>query len=211
MIQYQVTKKLFRGIYQYKIVLVCSGASLFRSGDMEATLKELNNIVLAKGNSFTQRYGVRIKTADELDYAKKLQSKISKMSNFEIRVESPWITIYTNSRQDIDALAKIDNSKVKYICKPPTNASLEEGTIIMPKMPYDYRVTLGKTTNNYLTFIEWASTTSKVKLTKSCIKDLSKDRSWGGTHLYVSGDKVLLVTKMHLGGAINKIERIIKA
>jgi len=211
MIQYQVTKKLFKGTYQYKIVLVCSGASLFRSGDMAATLENLNKINLNKQDNYNRfQVSTRIKTLDELTYARQLQLKISKMSNFDLRVESPWITIYTNTKQDIDALAKIDNTKVKYISSPPADQTLEEGTIIMPKMSYDFRITLGKTTSNYLAFVSWASNNSKLKLTKSCIKDLSKDRSWGGTYFYVTGDNTLLMTKMHLGGAINKIERIIK-
>jgi hypothetical protein len=80
----------------------------------------------------------------------------------------------------------------------------------MPKMNYDYRVTLGKTTQEYQSFIEWAETSKKIKLTKSCKKDLQRLRTWGGTHFYISGENNLLLAKMHLSGAIAKIERIVK-
>jgi hypothetical protein len=40
---------------------------------------------------------------------------------------------------------------------------------------------------------------------------LGKSRSWGGTHFYITGDNNLLMAKMHLAGAISKVERIIKA
>jgi hypothetical protein len=80
----------------------------------------------------------------------------------------------------------------------------------MPKMPFEFRVTVGKTTSNHGAFIEWAEANSKVKLTKSCKNELSKDRSWGGAYFYVTGDKNLLLAKMHLGGSIAKIERIVK-
>jgi capsular polysaccharide biosynthesis protein len=51
----------------------------------------------------------------------------------------------------------------------------------------------------------------KCKLTKSCIRELEKQRSWGGSHFYITGNNNLLLAKMHLGGSISKIERIIKA
>jgi hypothetical protein len=119
--------------------------------------------------------------------------------------------VYSNSESDINALAKIDNSKVKYISKPPNNTPLEIGTVVMPKMDYDFRITMGKTVQNCGAFVQWAETNKKVKLTKSCIRDLSKDRSWGGTYFYITGDNNLLMARMHLGSSINKVERIIKA
>ena len=78
-------------------------------------------------------------------------------------------------------------------------------------MAYEFRVTMGKTVQPNIAFIEWADTNKKCKLTKSCIRDLEKQRSWGGTHFYITGDNNLLMAKMHLGGAIAKIERIVKS
>jgi hypothetical protein len=200
-------------MYQYKIVLTCAGASWFRSGDLDSALDLLKKVDIKQNQLDTNRYirTTAIKTKEELDYAFKLQKLLAKMSDFEIRVESPWISIYTNSKSDIDALIKLDKEKVKYYSVPPANAPLDVGTVIMPKMNYDYRITLGKTSHNCLAFIEWAEGNAKLKLTKSCKRDLSKERSWGGTHFYVTGDKNLLMTRMHLGGSISKVERILKA
>jgi hypothetical protein len=58
--------------------------------------------------------------------------------------------------------------------------------------------------------VAWAGTNSKLKLTKSCAKALLKPRSWGGSYFYITGDNNLLMAKMHLGGCISKVERIIK-
>lgn len=210
---YKTTKSLFRGKYQHKIVLVCSNASLFRSGDMQSALSQLQRVdvnktfvTTASGYKITNK----IKSQEELDYALGLASIVSKMQDFDLRVESPWISIYTNDLKDIKAITKLSKDNVKYISSPDNNSTLEEGTVIMPKMPYDYRITLGKTTQSHPEFVNWASTIGKLKLTKSCVKDLNKPRSWGGTHFYVKGDNVLLMAKMHLGGSISKIERIIK-
>ena len=184
---------------------MCAGAQWFRSGDMDATLESLKAVVT---NDKRSGYAYSIKTQDDLDYAFSLQKQLKKLKEIEVRVESPWVTVYANSKVDIDSLAKLDTSKVKYISIPDN--TLEKDTIVMPKMPFEFRITMGKTTQEHSTFIQWAETNSNLKLTKSCKRDLQKDRSWGGTYFYVTGEKNLLVARMHLGGSINKIERIIK-
>lgn len=205
---FKTTNRLFRGIYQYKIVLVVPGAGLFRGGDSSTILKSLKKIA---DNFNAQPRFNSIKTKDELDYAFKLQAQLTKLSNFELRVESPFISVYSNSETDINSLAKLGPDKVKYISKPPADNVLETGVILMPRTEYEFRVTMGKTTQNYESFISWADSNKNVKLTRSCIRDLSKDRSWGGTYFYITGNNNLLMARMHLGSSINKIERIVKA
>ena len=207
MISYKVTKRLFNGTYQYKIVLVCAGASLFRSGDMDSTLIQLKKVDLSKPADSWMR---SVKTQEELEYCFALQSQLKKLKNIDIRVESPWISIYSNSKSDIDAIAKVNTDNVKYISAPNSNL-LEHGTILLPKIDFEFKVTLGKTSAEQSAFISWAESNNKVKLTKTCKRDLAKDRSWGGTYFYITGDKNLLLAKMHLAGAVNKVERIIKA
>jgi hypothetical protein len=189
--------------------LVCAGAHFFRSNDLSDILAKLSEIdITSKKSNWRSNF---IKTQEDLDYAFKLHTALSKIQNIDLRVESPWVSIYSNNKKDIDMLAKLDPNNVKYICVPPKNSSLTNNTVIMPKMNFDYRVTLGKTVQENTAFIAWASTNKKCKLTKSCIRDLGKARSWGGTHFYITGDNNLLMAKMHLGGSISKVERIIKA
>lgn len=208
----KTTKSLFKGTYQYKIVLVCSIAGAFRSGDMEATLDLLKKTtVVGNTPSLRSAYYAPPKTQEELDYAFKLQSKLLKLKGIEVRVEVPYISVYSNLKSDLDSLIKIDPDKVKYISVPPVGNVLAKDTVVMPKVPFEFRITLGKTTQSHTAFVEWAEKTAKMKLTKSCKRDLLKARSWGGTHFYVTGDNVLLMAKMHLGGSINKIERIVKS
>ena len=208
----KTTRRLFRGTYQYKLVLICAGASLFRSGDMDTTLKHLRSIRLdTQQKTGTSWRPALIKTQDELDYAFKLSAALSTMKELDIRVESPWISIYTNNKADIDTLTGMSEANVKYVSVPPDTGTLATDTIIMPKMDFDYRVTLGKTNQEYSAFIDWAIANKKCKLTKSCITALEKHRSWGGTHFYVTGDNNLLMARMHLNGSISKVERIIKA
>lgn len=206
---YKTTTKLFKGTYQYKIVLICAGSSWFRSGDADSILDQLMRVDL-NNNEPRGIWRPTFKNREELDYAFKLQAVLSKIQDIDIRVESPWISIYSNNIDDIDLLISIDREKVKYVSVPPTNTVLETGTIIMPKMDFEFRCTMGKTTAPNEAFVNWAETIPKLKLTKSCKKDLLRARSWGGSHFYVTGEKNLLMAKMHLGGCISKVERILK-
>ncbi len=200
------------GQYQYKLVLVCAGASWFRGGDWDSALDTLKRVDIqsgvVKGSFYRKSF---IKTQDDLDYAFKLLATLKSVSDIVIRVESPWISVYSNTKSSIDSIINVDQDKVKYLCSPPTNGSLASDTIIMPKINYEYKVTMGKTTSDHSAFIHWAEKNSKVKLTNACKRDLSKNMSWGGTYFYITGDNNLLMAKMHLGSSINKVERIIKA
>jgi hypothetical protein len=211
--QYKLTKKLFYGTYQYKIVLVCAGAALFRSNDLDAVLESLKQVEKDFGEDdkylFFKNRNV-IRTKEDLDYALKLRYELSLLTDFDLRIESPWVNVYTNSKSAVNTLSKIDKSKVKYISEPPADSALVVNTIILPKINFDYRVTIGRTSQDCTAFVEWADTNSKLKLTGSCKKSLLKPRSWGGSYFYITGDNNLLMAKMHLGGCISKVERIIK-
>ena len=205
--QFKQTKKLFYGKYQYKIVLVFSGAHLFRGAPSDVIADRIKHVKLETDIYARKRW--TIKTEEELKYAVKLEHALSNLENFELRVETPWVTIYTNNKKDVDKLSNLDKSRVKYICEPLKGTTLEENTVILPKIKYDYRVTLGKTSQEYSTFISWANTNSKIKLTKSCKTELLKNTSWGGCYFYITGDNNLLMAKMHLCGAISKVERVV--
>lgn len=207
---FKTTKSLFYGKYQYKIVLICAGASHFRNIDFDSTYNRLVEVgqVIDKISYYKTR---GIKTQYELDYSFQLCSVLSGMDDIDIRVESPWVSVYSNSKDHINKLANINNDNVKYICEPANNLTLEAGTIIMPKVNFEYRATLGKTHSQHSAFVEWANGNPKLRLTKSCVRDLNKEHSWGGSYFYITGDNNLLMAKMHLGGVISKVERIIKA
>lgn len=205
------TRSLFLRKYQYKVVLVCPAATLFRGGDFDGALKELEKMSLITGSpKHHSHWASRIKTPDDLEYSKALCVDLKKLQDFDVRIESPTVNIYTNNLKDVNGLTKKYKDNVKYISKPPDDITLTEGNVVMTKMDYDFRITMGATKQEYSSFIEWAESNAKVKLTKSCIRDLTRSRSWGGTHFYVTGENNLLLVKMHLGSTLSKVERIIK-
>ena len=201
------------GKYQHKIVLVSSLAACFRSRDTDTILSYLKKKHIEfhldpKDNSSYYRSPSHKVTEDDFVFAYQLHKKLSAMEDYSLRVESPWISLYCNNKKDVNSIIHFDSERVKYYSSPDDD--LLVGTIIMPKVPFDYRVTVGKSNQPQLAFISWADNTSKIKMTKSCRRDLQKPTSWGGTYFYINGDNMLLMAKMHLGGSITKIERIIR-
>ena len=199
------TRKLFKGIYQYKVVLICPGASLMRSGTYDSALELLED----PNYNIKSAASRRIKTPEDLEYCIKVAKVLKSLSDCVIRVEAPLISVYTNTEANIDTLINIDNNRIKYISKPP-NGQLDRNVIIMPKIDFEFRITLGYTKQEHSAFVAWADSNSKIKLTKSARRDLLKARSWGGTHFYVTGEKNITFVKMHLGDSVNKIEKIVK-
>jgi hypothetical protein len=207
--KYKETRSLFLRKYQYKIALICPSATLFRGGDIDNAIMELAKIDIKHPEHFSY-WASRIKSAEDLEYVRSLCSDFKKMTEFDIRVEQPIINVYTNDIKSVKLLEKKYVDTIKFISKPAEEGTLSSDTIIMNKMDFDYRITMGSTKQEYSTFVEWAEKHPKIKLTKSCIRDLRKNRSWGGTHFYVTGDNNLLMAKMHLGGTISKVQRIIR-
>lgn len=194
--------------YQYKVVLVCACAGMFRGKDLQETKKSIAEYdVAAPKNKWI--WGAA-RTQADLDYASELVKVLEKLEDYTVRIENPWLSVYSNSSKDLYKIVKIKKEAVKYFCVPP-EGGINADTIILPKIDFEFKVTLSKTTRPCTDFIEWADKSPKVKLTKRCIRDLSLDNSWGGSHFYITGEKNLLLAKMQLGGCISKIERIVKA
>jgi hypothetical protein len=208
----KTTKSLFMGKYQYKAVLVSRLAHVFREKDLDSSLEKIKaqrSLFLA--GRLPRKVINGPKSEEDFTYAFGLQRLFKKLEDFEVRIESPLISFYTNNKKDIDALIKLDIEKIKYISVPPVSVDLEPNTILLPKVPYDFRVTIGKTTQCHDAFLSWAdASNNKIKITKSCRRMLQRNSSWGGCYFYVKGDNMLLMVKMHLGSSISKVERVVQ-
>jgi hypothetical protein len=206
-IQTKQTTKLFNGKYKYKIVLVTKTASWFRGANFDH-VKAMASVV----DMSTHAHWARSITDDEKEYAVKLANAMQKMCDFLIRVESPYINFYTNIESDVEKLAKIGTYNVKYVSMPApgSEANLEDKKIIVKNLDYDYRVTMGRTRQNYNNFLQWCLGKDKVKLTKRASSQLAKEHSWGGYYFYVKDEKSLTMVKMFLSSNIHNVERCVK-
>lgn len=209
MLQIKETKKLFYGKYQYKIVLVCRGAYLFRLKDLDKIYDRLSNLTIETEPK--SQYGyyrqVRVDTKEEYKYCVDLYTTLSLINNFSLRVEQPLITVYSNNKEDIDKLSDLDPLKVKYISIPLI--TLEENVIVMNDTPYEFRVTVGKGVQDLTSFVEWANNSRNIKMAQGCKDGLSRKNRHTHNYFYVNGEKNLLMVKMQIGRDINRIEKII--
>lgn len=202
-IQTKQTVRLFTGKYKYKIVLVSKAAGWFRGAKLDTVKQNIANVDPA--------WGIKL-NADDRNYAFELVSAMSAMSDYIIRVESPYINFYTNKEKDIELIAKINELNVKYISLPAvgSESSLDDNKIIVKNLDFDYRVTIGRTRQNHSNFVEWCKDKDKIRLTKRAQSQLSRDASWGGYYFYVKDDKTMTMVKMFVGGAIQAIELCVK-
>lgn len=205
-IQTKQTTRLFNGKYKYKIVLVSKAAAWFRGCDL-ANVKKNMGIV---SNSTVQ--WVKKLTPHDMDYVLKLVTALTPMTDYIVRVESPYINFYTNTEKDIEKLAKVDPTVVKYVClpSPGSETDLELNKIIVKNIDHEFRVTMGRTRQNHANFVEWAEDKDKLRLPKRAKQELAKDRSWGGYYFYVKDEKTLTMVKMFVGGEIQCVERCVK-
>ena len=206
-VQIKDTVSLFSNKYKYKIVLVCPGAGFFRGNKLDYALEKLTEI--KKGDSNPPWF--KTKGKDDLEYCFTLQRVLTSLSDYEIRIEHPLLNFYTNTPGNLEKLADIDENRVKYVCLPDKNiGELEQNTVVVKKLDYKHKVHLGSTRQEYNDFVKWCENNSKIRLTKSAKRDLSKARSWGGSYFYVKDDKSLTMVRMFLGSSIVKIETVIK-
>lgn len=199
--QINTTKKLYKGKYQYNVVLVCAFSHVFRGNDSDTYYKRISreSKLLSPTNTW--------RTPADLAYTMQIYNELTSLSEYCTRVEFPTVTIYTNAYSDIIALRDVDVAKVRSISIPPAN--LTAGTVYMPTMEYEFRVTIGRTEKQYLDFLEWADAINKLRITNGCRDMLTQHASYGGGHFYVSGDNMLLMCRMQLAGIKLTVDRIV--
>ena len=198
--------------YQYKAVLVCPVSSWFRGCNLDFARQKLKAIDPTKLPLLSPPWS-KLRSLADLDYCIALESKLSKFQDFDIRVEHPLLNFYTNNFNDVVSITSVDIDRTKYVSVPDEvlYPKLEKNTVFLPKIDFGFKITMGKTRTSYDSFIIWAETSDKVRLTKRCIQDLSSDRSWGGSYFYVKDEKSLTMVKMFLGSEIGRIDRVINA
>ena len=92
-----------------------------------------------------------------------------------------------------------------------TDAVLEEGKVIVKNIDFNYKVTMGRTRQDFISFVKWCEDNDKIRMPKRAKADLSKNKCWGGSHFYVKDEKTLTLVKMFVGGFIHTVELVIKS
>jgi len=200
------TSKLFFNKYKYKIVVVNKGSSWFRGNDLDHVEQRL-------GNTTSSLTWERNLDKTDREYNQKLLLLFRQCNDYELRIENPYLSFYTNTEKDVGKLAKIDVLKVKYAVMPDAKSQLilNQHTVIVKRLDFAYKVSMGRTTQEFVSFINWCEDNPKIRMPRRVKQDLAKSYSWGGGHFYVKDEKTLLMVKMFVGSWINKVEQVVKA
>lgn len=199
------SSKLFQNKYKFKVVFTSGVAGWFRGSNVD-------KIQYLYENS-NQYYYSRQATVGEKNHAFKLSYFLKSIDDWQSRVESPYVSIYLNTLKDLETVVKNCKNRIKYveIPDPSTATKLIVGTILVKKLDFDFKVTVGNSYQSYSSFVKWSTNNSKIRLPKRAARDLCKDHSFGGGYFYVKDEKSLTMVKMFLGSTITKIEKVIKA
>jgi hypothetical protein len=202
------THSLFQNKYSYKTVIICPAGHWFRGRNIRHAEEMLDSWV--RGDLQKHQWH-KLKTKDDYQYCVDLVKLFKKMNDYFLRIEQPLLSFYTNDRSQAFSIANLDPIRTKYVSVPPNNTEIEVNQIILKRINYDYKVTVGRTRQNYSNFVAWAKNTGKAKMTKTCEKELQKDYSWGGYYFYVKDDTAMTMVKMFIGSDITRIDKVIKA
>lgn len=197
--------KLFQKKYKYKVVFTSGVAGWFRGSDAIKILDLYEN--------GQQHYYSRHATTAEKSHAKKLAEILKSIENWQVRVETPFVSIYLNSLEDVEIIVKNCKNRVKYveIPDPASENKLTEGTVIVKNLDFGFRVTVGSSRQCHANFVQWCDNNPKIRLPKRAKRDLAKDGNPGGGFFYVKDDKTLTMVKMFLGRTITKVETVVRA
>jgi hypothetical protein len=208
-IQTKQTTKLFNNKYKYKVVLVSKSASWFRGCKFDHVDKKCLAVEVAQT---TDPWSIKLNPY-EREYTIQLCALLKKLVDYEIRVESPFISFYTNTKLDVESLAKLDSDRVKYVSMPAdgTDTILDQGKVIVKNIDFDYKVTMGRTRQDFISFVKWCEGNDKIRMPKRAKADLSKNKCWGGSHFYVKDEKTLTLVKMFVGGFVHSVEPVVKS
>lgn len=199
----EYTDRLFQGKFRYKIVISSGLAGWFRGGKLSKI-----KLLLENGD-----YYARNATIAEKKFVKKLVTILEIFDDWQVRVETPCISLYLNDLINLETIVKASSQRIKYVSipDPASENKLVNQTILVKKLDYDYRVTVGSSNQCYLSFVQWCENNPKIRLPKRAKKDLSRDSNPGGGYFYVKDDKSLTLVKMFLGRTITKVENVVRA
>jgi hypothetical protein len=191
--------------------LVCAAAHFFRGNNLEYAKERVD--FLKATNTVPSGWNKKVLNKEEIDFAESLIKNFSNMSDYSVRVESPLLSFYTNSDKDAELVLKLDTSKVKYFSYPEsveTETNLGTNKVLTKKIDFDYKITMGRTRDSFISFLDWCENNPKIRMPKRAKRDLERSHSWGGSYFYVKDAKTLTLVKLFVGSYINKVENVVK-
>ena len=200
--KFKETTKLFYDKYKYKLVLRTPYARSFRERRSAS-----GRLILGSWSNHT------FISNEDTFHANKLAEKLKTCEDHKIRVEYNTLSICSNNKENLISLIDLGEQYVHKFYEPKTELAINE--IIVKNKPFDYRVSVNITEDfDGGPFVEWSNNNENISMTLHAKKIISKAyptyRFRTRSYFYVKGENNLLLTKLHLGRGIRRIDRIVK-
>jgi hypothetical protein len=203
------TSKLFFDKFVNKVTVVTPVASEFRNNKMEYTKTSLANLSLRISKSENKSISVtawtkRMVNETDIKLAVALCNLLANTkSDYAIRVEGPWLGIYSNDDALIDNI--VANNMVKEVSKPASSKVRDfllanPNSIISNKYTHKYRVTVNPLKESSANFHSWAEKIPTIKLLKRTY------RTEG--YFYASNEKTLGMCRLFLGNKLRRVDTL---
>jgi hypothetical protein len=205
------TPKLFYKQYPYKLVFYTKFANSFRGNDLAYIREMLDQYYNSIKQGHTKLYLRRWKdsvpvTTEDLAEVHAIYSALSIHTDYKIRVENNYITIYSVDKHWLYKLAT--NLEAQEWWEPLEY--LEPGILIMgPKMKgWGYKITLGPRVPK--SFYDWAiNNTDKLKIGNKLQQYLKTRGFVDGYYFYVRNEKMLNLVSLVAGQGIQRVDKIV--
>lgn len=198
------TTKLFNDTYKYKVVVVTALAHWFKKEFILNFTKKLKELTETSSSLWIQ-----LKKEGGSAYAESVYDVLTSITNYNVRVEHPYLHIYTNNLSDIQTIVDLNESRVKFVFLPENEDLLSAGVVFSKRINFQYKITLGQSAQSYDSFVKWCKDNPKIRITKKTEKNLLRARSYDPGYFYVKDDKSMTMVKMFVGAIIRKVETIV--
>ena len=211
------TTKLFYNKYMYKLLAFNQLATIFRNKNFANARKELDLLQRSyeNGKPLIKYWGLRdfkIGTESFFD-AKKLLASFQKYEgDFTLRVESSFISIFSNDKKWIEKIKNdITNDFAhEYWSPDPDLICYLDPKIILVNGPvnYKYKVTLGP--KGEPSFATWAEKNPQhIKIGSIAKKEIKEDSWVNGFYFYAKNEKTLQICSLMLGNKIRRVDTLV--
>lgn len=211
--KHKKTSKLFFDKYALKVAVHTMLASNFRDNNLD----HVSRTILFYGDKFKSpkveyvphhNWPGRKVTRADFETCKVVYDLLRNEEDYQLRIESNCINIYSNKDSLIDTIVSSAKSHIYYVSKPANDKikdyllSSKFKIVSKSKPEYQYKVTVNPLRDNVDSFMDWGnSMAGKVRL-------LSAPKYSEG-YFYALDSKVVTLCRLFLGSKIRRVDEII--
>lgn len=211
--KFKKTSKLFFDKYTLKVAVNTILASAFRDNNLDQ-VESIVNFYKDKFKNPKVQYvphhiwsGRRV-TRTDFDTCKEVYKILKKEKDYQLRIETNCINVYSNNEVFIDKVIASVNGQVYYVSKPASDKVRDyllasKFKIISNSKPeFKYKVTINPLRDNTESFMDWGNQmTGKIRL-------LSAPKYSEG-YFYALDSKVVTLCRLFLGSKIRRVDELI--